>query len=302
MLPAAAALAYLQALADLEAAAADVELETLLPELETELAARGAELEAALAPPTLANAGDGPVRVIVELRQGVGGEEAALWTASLARMLVRFCERSGLEWESVSRADSKGGKGIKEAVLAIRGAGAGALLLEAGVHRVQRVSPTDTRGRVHTSAASIAVLPEPEEASFELAGRELKVETFRCGGNGGQNVNKVESGVRITDVETGISAISTERHQAQNREQARRVLVARLAERERAAAAAERAGERSAQIGRGDRSEKTRTYNFLESRVTDHRIGLTVHRLDAVLDGELEWLHEPLRAAQQTAA
>lgn len=213
-------------------------------------------------------------------------------------MIVRFCERRRFKVEELVLTSSRGGDGIKECVLAVSGRGVQrALELEAGVHRVQRVSPTDSKNRVHTSAASIAVLAQAQDAEIDLDDSELKVESFTSGGKGGQHANRSLTAVRITHLPTGISASSSTRSKQQNLEAARKVLAARLAERARAAEETAVDRERLAQIGSGDRSAKTRTYNYPESRVTDHRIALTVHRLDEILDGNLDMLHEPLRAA-----
>lgn len=268
----------------------------LIGELEDQLEVEGNKLLAAIA--EFAGDKEGSDQVLVEIRQGVGGEEAALWAQTLLRMILRFCERRRFAVEELNVTPSRGGDGIKECVIAVSGRGAErALELEAGVHRVQRVSPTDSKNRVHTSAASIAVLAQAEEVDLELSDSELKVESFTSGGKGGQHANRSLTAVRITHIPTGISASSSTRSKQQNLDAARKVLAARLAERARAAEESAVDQARLTQIGSGDRSAKTRTYNYPESRVTDHRISLTVHRLDAILDGQLELLHEPLRQA-----
>ncbi|MEO0201568.1 MAG: peptide chain release factor 1, partial [candidate division WOR-3 bacterium] len=226
---------------------------------------------------------------ILEIRAGVGGEEAALFARDLARMYIRFAERKGWKVSITDYTESELG-GYKELVLLVEGKGAyGLLKFEGGVHRVQRVPITESSGRIHTSAASVAVLPEFEDIKIEIKPEDLKIETFRAGGAGGQYVNKTESAVRITHIPTGIVvSCQDERSQHQNREKAMRILMARLKE------YFERQQDESIQnlrkiyIGTGDRSEKIRTYNFPQNRVTDHRINLTVYNLEAVLDGELD--------------
>jgi peptide chain release factor 1 len=255
------------------------------------------EADAAMLPPDEGSGG-----VMVEIRSGTGGEEASLFAADLYRMYLRYAERRGWTAEPLGVQETDLG-GIKEATLAVSGDGARSRLhLESGVHRVQRVPVTETQGRIHTSAATVAVLPEPTEVEVTLQPEDLKIDTFRSGGAGGQHVNKTESGVRITHLPTGIVAICTdERSQHKNRDKAMRVLRARVHDQMATAAADRVAAERRSQVGTGDRSERIRTYNFPQGRVTDHRIGLTLYRLAAILDGDLDELTEALLAAERRA-
>ncbi len=239
--------------------------------------------------------------VIVELRAGTGGDEAALFAGDLLRMYVRFAERHGWKSEVLSSSPTGIG-GFKEAVIAIQGRGAySRLKYESGVHRVQRVPATEASGRIHTSTATVAVLPEAEEVDVVLRPDEVKIDTYRAGGAGGQNVNKVETAVRITHVPTGIViACQDERSQHQNREKAMRILRAHLLERAIVQQQAEITQARRQQVGTGERSEKIRTYNFPQDRVTDHRIGKTLHDLPTVLDGALDELIDALVSAAHT--
>lgn len=226
---------------------------------------------------------------ILEIRAGVGGEEAALFAKDLARMYIRFAERRGWKVSITDYTESEMG-GYKEVVLLIEGKGAyGLLKFEGGVHRVQRVPITESSGRIHTSAASVAVLPEIEDVKIEIKPEDLRIETFRAGGAGGQYVNRTESAVRITHIPTGIVvSCQDERSQHQNREKALRILKARLKEYYERQQDEKIQSLRKIYVGTGDRSEKIRTYNFPQNRVTDHRINLTVYNLEAVLDGELD--------------
>jgi len=249
------------------------------------------DLEAALELDLIPRDPDDDKNVLVEIRAGAGGEEAALFAADLMRMYLRYAERQGWRSELLSESPTDIG-GMKEVVLLIEGDGAySRLKYERGVHRVQRIPSTESGGRIHTSTATVAVLPEVEEVELEISPEDLKIETMRAGGAGGQHVNKTESAVRITHLPTGISVHSQdERSQHKNRDRAMRILRARLKERFQEEQASEVAAKRRAQVGTGDRSERVRTYNFPQGRVTDHRIGLTLHRLESVLDGDLNEL------------
>ncbi|MEE8456702.1 MAG: peptide chain release factor 1 [Acidimicrobiia bacterium] len=235
--------------------------------------------------------------VIVEIRSAAGGDEAALWAGDLYRMYERFAERSGWTIESIDIAPNDGG-GIKEATFAVKGKGAYARFkYEAGPHRVQRVPKTESQGRIHTSMGTVAVLPEVEAVEIEIKDKDLIVETMRSQGPGGQSVNTTDSAVRLTHKPTGIVvSCQDEKSQLQNKLKAMRVLRARLYQIQIEEQMGERASVRRSQVGTGQRSEKIRTYNFKENRVTDHRIGLTVHSLPAILDGDLEELHAALIA------
>ena len=234
---------------------------------------------------------------IVEIRAGTGGDEAALFAHDLYRMYTRFIERHGWRYDVMSM--SEGTRGIKEVIFKVHGEGAfGAMRWESGVHRVQRVPETESQGRIHTSAATVAVLPEAEEVDVKIDDKDLRIDVFRASGPGGQGVNTTDSAVRITHIPTGtVVSQQDQRSQIQNRARAMEVLRARLLDLKVAEQEAERSRMRKTQVGTGDRSAKIRTYNFPQNRVTDHRIGLTVHELTRTLDGDIGTLIEALRQA-----
>jgi peptide chain release factor 1 len=235
---------------------------------------------------------------IVEVRAGTGGDEAALFAADLYRMYDRFIQRRGWRKEVISLSDGALG-GIKEVVFKVMGDGAfGAMRWESGVHRVQRVPATENAGRIHTSAATVAVLPEAEEIDVRIEDKDLRIDVFRSSGPGGQSVNTTDSAVRITHIPSGIVVSQQDqKSQLQNKLKAMEVLRARLLDARIAAQEAERSRMRKTQVGTGDRSAKIRTYNFPQSRVTDHRIGFTLHEINRVLDGDIEPLVEALQLA-----
>ncbi|HET8743066.1 MAG TPA: peptide chain release factor 1, partial [Gaiella sp.] len=280
-----AAREWRQASADLADAKSDPELSAFAGELEGEVARLEDELRLALVERDPADAKD----VIVEVRQGVGGDEAALWAAEVARMLQRYAERRRYRTELLSVSENDGG-GVKETVFAVKGDGAYSVFKwEGGTHRVQRVPATESQGRIHTSTATVAVMPEAEDVEVTIEDKDLKVDVYRSTGPGGQSVNTTDSAVRITHLPTGIVvSMQDEKSQLQNKQKAMRVLRARLYEAERERQQAELAEARRSQVGTGERAEKIRTYNFPENRLTDHRVKHTVHRLDQVLDGDLE--------------
>jgi len=235
---------------------------------------------------------------IVELRAGTGGDEAALFAADLYRMYSRFIERRRWKHEVISMSEGTLG-GIKEVIFKVTGGDAfGVLRWESGVHRVQRVPATEAQGRVHTSAATVAVLPEAEDVDVKIEDKDLRIDVFRSGGPGGQGVNTTDSAVRITHIPTGIEVKQQDqRSQIQNRARAMEILRSRLLDMRLSEQEAERSRIRKTQVGTGDRSAKIRTYNYPQSRVTDHRIGFTTHNLQAVMDGDIEPLIEALKLA-----
>jgi len=263
-----------------------------LDALEPELTAQEAQLKRLLAPRDPLDDRD----AVVEVRAGTGGDEAALFAGDLLRMYSRFAESRGWKVELVSMSEGSAG-GVKEAIFVVRGPDAyGDLRYESGVHRVQRVPATESQGRIHTSAATVAVLPEAEEVDVEINDHELKIDVYRSSGPGGQSVNTTDSAVRITHLPTGlVVTCQDEKSQHKNREKALAVLRSRLLDLRISEQEAERARDRRLQVGTGDRSAKIRTYNFPQSRVTDHRIGYTSHALQQLLDGDLDELIDALR-------
>jgi peptide chain release factor 1 len=237
---------------------------------------------------------------VVEVRAGTGGDEAALFAGDLVRMYMRYADVRGWKPETVSVSAGDAG-GYREASFIVRGKNAyGDLRSESGVHRVQRVPETESQGRIHTSAATVAVLPEAEEVDMEIRDEDLRIDVFRSSGPGGQSVNTTDSAVRITHVPTGVVVTcQDEKSQLKNKTKAMKVLRSRLLDARIAAQEAERARDRRTQVGTGDRSAKIRTYNFPQGRVTDHRINLTLHKLQDILDGDLDELVEALRAARE---
>ncbi|MGD1923917.1 MAG: peptide chain release factor 1 [Paracoccaceae bacterium] len=264
------------------------ELQAALPELEE-------NLRIALLPKDAAD--DRPA--ILEIRPGTGGDEAALFAGDLFRMYQRFAEAQGWRVEIIEESAAELG-GYKEIVAAIRGEGVFAQLkFESGVHRVQRVPETESQGRIHTSAATVAVLPEAEDIDVDVPTSDIRVDTMRASGAGGQHVNTTDSAVRITHIPTGIVVTSSEKSQHQNRAIAMQVLRTRLFDLKRREAEAARAADRKGQVGSGDRSERIRTYNFPQGRVTDHRINLTLYKLDQIIGGDLAELTEALITADR---
>jgi len=267
-----------------------------LPGLEKELSRILQELKVLLTPKDP----DADKNAIFEIRAGTGGEEAALFAADLFRMYSRFIERKGLRMEVIDSNPTEIG-GLKEVVFLVTGKGAfGKLRFESGTHRVQRVPRTESSGRIHTSAATVAVLPEVDEVEVQVKDSDLRIDTFCSSGAGGQSVNTTYSAVRITHIPTGLVVqCQDERSQLKNKAKAMKVLYARLREKAEEEEQARTSSVRRDQVGSGDRSEKIRTYNFPQNRVTDHRVGLTLHQLDKVLDGDLDELVEVLSLARQ---
>jgi len=284
---------------DLAAARDDADLRELVPELEERTARLEEELRLAMVPSDPADRKD----VILEIRQGVGGDEAALWAGDLYRMYTRYAERRGFKVEELGSSPSESG-GYKEVTFAVKGDGAYSVFkYEGGTHRVQRVPETESQGRIHTSTATVAVMPEAEEVEVDVDPNDLKIDVYRSTGPGGQSVNTTDSAVRITHLPTGIVvSMQDEKSQLQNKDKAMRVLRARLYERELERQRAELDATRRSQIGTGERAEKIRTYNFPENRLTDHRIKLTVHQLDRILEGQLGEFTDALAAEEQRAS
>ena len=238
--------------------------------------------------------------IIMEIRAGTGGEEAALFARDLYRMYTMYAARRGWGCETVSASETELG-GLKEIVFSIEGAGVySRLKFESGAHRVQRVPQTEAQGRIQTSAATVAVMPEAEEVELELDPRDLRIDTFRASGAGGQHINKTSSAIRVTHLPTGmVVECQDQRSQRENRDRALKVLRSRLLQQKQQAYDQEYNARRQSQVGSGDRSERIRTYNFPQGRLTDHRIGLTIYRLDEVLDGDLDLVVEPLLLADR---
>ena len=293
--------ALLDGIAETTALLSDPEMKTLaedeLPALRGRLPGAEQALRLALLPRDAADARP----AILEIRPGTGGEEAALFAADLLRMYQRHAETQGWQFQIVEQQDTELG-GIREVIANVQGQGVFARLkYESGVHRVQRVPSTEASGRIHTSAATVAVLPEAAEVDLAIPATDLRIDTMRASGAGGQHVNTTDSAVRITHLPTGIMVTSAQKSQHRNREIAMQVLRARLYDLERSRVDAERSADRKAQVGSGDRSERIRTYNFPQGRMTDHRINLTLYRLDAILQGDLTEVIDALTANDQAA-
>ena len=283
---------------DVEASLADPELKELVAESQQRLAELEEELKLALVAKDPTDERD----VIVEIRQGVGGDEAAIWAGDVHRMLTRYAESRGYKTELLSANESESG-GFKEVVFAVKGDGAYSVFkYEGGTHRVQRVPETESQGRIHTSTATVAVMPEVEEIEVDLDENDLKIDVYRSTGPGGQSVNTTDSAVRITHLPTGIVvAMQDEKSQLQNKAKALRVLRARIYEAERERQQAELSAARKSQIGSGERAEKIRTYNYPDSRATDHRVKVTLN-LEKVLPGGLDDFTEALQAEDRRRA
>ena len=278
----------------------DEELKQIAQEELDELKTRLITLEEKLKVLLLPKDPNDDKNLILEIRAGTGGDEAALFAADLFRIYTRYAERKNWTLKVMDSSDTGIG-GIKEAIVSIQGKGAfGMLKYESGVHRVQRVPKTETSGRVHTSAATLAVLPEAEDVDIEVNEADLKIDTYRASGAGGQHVNKTESAIRITHIPTGlVVTCQDESSQHKNRAAALKVLKSRLLAAEQEKVAQERAAERKSLVSTGDRSAKIRTYNFPQGRVTDHRINFTSYRLNEILDGDITELIEKLKIAEQ---
>jgi len=270
--------------------------EAELPELEARIEGLEREIQILLLPKDAADTRN----AILEIRAGTGGDEAALFAGDLFRMYERYAASKGWKVEVVSASEGDAG-GYKEIIATVSGRGVFShLKFESGVHRVQRVPETEASGRIHTSAATVAVLPEAEEVDIEIRNEDIRIDTMRASGAGGQHVNTTDSAVRITHLPTGIMVVQAEKSQHQNRARAMQILRARLYDMERSKAAQERSESRKMQVGSGDRSERIRTYNFPQGRVTDHRINLTLYKLDRVMMGELDEVIQALIADHQS--
>jgi peptide chain release factor 1 len=286
-------------LAEAEEMLADPDLRTLaleeIPTLKAKLPLAEEALQIALLPKDSADTGS----AIVEIRPGTGGDEAALFAGDLLRMYQRYAEARGWRFEIIELQESELG-GVKEVIANINGQGVFARMkFESGVHRVQRVPTTESGGRVHTSAATVAVLPEAQDVDIEINANDIRIDTMRASGAGGQHVNTTDSAVRITHIPSGIVVTSSEKSQHRNREIAMNVLRARLYDAERQKLHDARSSERKSQVGSGDRSERIRTYNFPQGRMTDHRINLTLYKLDAVMNGDLDEVIDALISDHQ---
>jgi peptide chain release factor 1 len=280
----------------------DAELREMVAAEIADLIKQETDLDAALQVCLLPKDPNDDRNVLLEIRGGAGGDESNLFAADLLRMYTRYASIRGWKTELMNLNETELG-GVKEAVVLIKGEGVyRQLKYESGVHRVQRVPATEAQGRIHTSTATVAIMPEAEEIDIEIHAKDLQIDTFRSGGAGGQNVNKVETAIRITHMPTGVVvACQEERSQLQNRMKAMAYLRAKLLDAAQNSAAAERSDLRKSQVGTGDRSERIRTYNFPENRLTDHRIKVTLHRLEAILNGELDELVGELIAFDQRA-
>lgn len=288
-------------IAEAEEMLADPEMKALAEEELPGLRARLPEVEADLQITLLPKDAADSRPALIEIRPGTGGEEAALFAGDLLRMYQRYAESRGWRFEMMEEAATELG-GIKEAVMRVAGDNVFARLkFESGVHRVQRVPETESGGRIHTSAATVAVLPEAEDVDIEINPQDIRIDTMRASGAGGQHVNTTDSAVRITHEPTGIVVTSSEKSQHRNREIAMQVLKTRLFDLERQKAQDARSASRAEQVGSGDRSERIRTYNFPQGRMTDHRINLTLYKLDAVMGGDLDEIIDALTADHQAA-
>ncbi|WP_058248499.1 peptide chain release factor 1 [Tropicibacter naphthalenivorans] len=288
-------------IAEAEAMLSDPEMKELAEEELPDLRARLPEAEHAVQLALLPKDAADSRAAMLEIRPGTGGDEAGLFAGDLARMYQRYAEARGWRWEVIEEQVSDLG-GVKELTVRIAGEGVFARMkFESGVHRVQRVPETESGGRIHTSAATVAVLPEAEEVDIRIDPNDIRIDTMRSSGAGGQHVNTTDSAVRITHIPSGIVVTSSEKSQHRNREIAMQVLRARLFDLERSKADEARSADRKSQVGSGDRSERIRTYNFPQGRMTDHRIGLTLYKLDQIMAGDLDEIIDALIAEHQAA-
>ena len=290
-----------QEAADLEAMAADPDMAEMAAEELSSLNARLPDLERDVALLLAPRDADENASAVLEVRAGTGGDEAALFAGDLFRMYSRYAQSLGWRVEVDSLTEGDAG-GFKEVIATVTGDGVfGRLKFESGVHRVQRVPTTESGGRIHTSAATVAVLPEVEDVEIEIHEKDIRIDTYRSSGSGGQHVNTTDSAVRITHLPTGIMVTSSEKSQHVNRDKAMKNLRVRLYDLQRQAKDAARSDARKSQVGSGDRSERIRTYNFPQGRITDHRIGLTIHSLPQFLEGDLDSMLNALIAEDQAA-